>query len=640
MKYIVFNNKKVDTSLFIQLQDMASVLTGIQDIQFRFDYGHYLDKPNKVITASRFWDNLPIHEMEAGYKTDVFLRAIGTYYYTDPKAIEQYMEVLEDIPLKKFGIQLFTFLEDTRLEEWCKRERPGTSGLFHTRRDIYLKYFESQLQVNDNRGYGLDSLFCMLFLTLLADTPELTFSFGSDHQMQHLQEVRFMLYNVFEAKNTADVAHIAEQIVYRLYGHYEKDSMNEYFILPIALSSLKETGSPFDDLKRKSKLKNNDQDDLQHEKEEANREKLPTWHSEAKEGEQSRSFLQFDLESGTKTRLLGGEARVTEDGDQAMGSVQGKSKASKNAHYDTVEVETFSNEENEYGGKGNYGEHNKDAVSIVKRADTPTPREIQLYWEWRDEVEIHIKKLSKTIQKTLEHKKNHPRYPLSFGRLSKHVLPAVLEDFPKVFYKKNSESKEVDAVFMLLVDCSASMYNKMDETKKGIILFHEVLKSLKIPHSIVGFWEEANEVKEGYQPNYYHVIKDFNQSVYSKNGAEIMQLQPQEDNRDGFSIRIAADELKKRKEKHKFLLIFSDGEPAAAHYNENGIVDTKQAVLQARKSGLDVVGMFLSDGMIGEEEEKTMLNIYDKEHVLIPSVHDLPEQFAPLLKRLLLKSIH
>ena len=52
-----------------------------------------------------------------------------------------------------------------------------------------------------------------------------------------------------------------------------------------------------------------------------------------------------------------------------------------------------------------------------------------------------------------------------------------MDDNPRVFYKKNHESKEIDAVFTLLVDCSASMYNKMDETKRGIVLFHEVLKS-------------------------------------------------------------------------------------------------------------------------------------------------------------------
>ena len=85
------------------------------------------------------------------------------------------------------------------------------------------------------------------------------------------------------------------------------------------------------------------------------------------------------------------------------------------------------------------------------------------------------------------------------------------------------------------------------------------------------------------------------------------------------------------REKHKFLLVFSDGEPAAAHYDqENGIVDTHVAVSEARKKGIDVIGMFLSDGYIEESEELTMKNIYGKERLMIASVSELTEQFTPL----------
>jgi nitric oxide reductase activation protein len=166
-----------------------------------------------------------------------------------------------------------------------------------------------------------------------------------------------------------------------------------------------------------------------------------------------------------------------------------------------------------------------------------------------------------------------------------------------------------------------------------------VLKQLQIHHSIIGFWEDANEVKEGYQPNYFHVIHSHEDSLYQNNGAKIMQLEPQEDNRDGFSIRVITKELEKRREKNKFLLVFSDGEPAAAHYDQNGIVDTFVAVSEARKKGIEVIGMFLSDGSIEESEELTMKNIYGKERLMIPSVSELPEHFTPLLKKLLLKTI-
>ncbi|MDY0396126.1 hypothetical protein RWE15_19390 [Virgibacillus halophilus] len=118
-----------------------------------------------------------------------------------------------------------------------------------------------------------------------------------------------------------------------------------------------------------------------------------------------------------------------------------------------------------------------------------------------------------------------------------------------------------------------------------------------------------------------------------------MQLEPEEDNRDGFSIRVMAEKMLARREKHKFLLVFSDGEPAAAHYEQNGIVDTHVAVSEARKRGIEVVGMFLSDGVIDEREDKMMENIYGRERLMVPDVSELPELFTPILKKLLLRAI-
>ncbi len=172
----------------------------------------------------------------------------------------------------------------------------------------------------------------------------------------------------------------------------------------------------------------------------------------------------------------------------------------------------------------------------------------------------------------------------------------------------------------------------MEETKKGVILFHEVLKDLKIPHTIIGFWEEATEVKDNYKPNYAHVIHSFSDSLYQHHGAKIMQLEAQEDNRDGFSIRTAAAELEARNEKNRFLLVFSDGQPAASDYTDNGIIDTTKAVFETRRKNIDVIGMFLAEGDISEQDDTLMRNIYGRERIMVPTATQLPEHFSPLLK--------
>lgn len=72
----------------------------------------------------------------------------------------------------------------------------------------------------------------------------------------------------------------------------------------------------------------------------------------------------------------------------------------------------------------------------------------------------------------------------------------------------------------------------------------------------MGFWEDANEVREGYQPNYFHVIQSHTDSLYLNSGAKIMQLEPEEDNRDGYSIRVATMELEKGAKKPFLARIF------------------------------------------------------------------------------------
>jgi nitric oxide reductase activation protein len=152
-----------------------------------------------------------------------------------------------------------------------------------------------------------------------------------------------------------------------------------------------------------------------------------------------------------------------------MASVQGSSGESKQKDYS--ELESLDKKESNKGHQGEslYGEENKDAVKVVKAADAPSIQDTKLYRGFVEDIEPFKRKLANTIEKTLEHKKNAPRKDLVYGRLSKRLLPLVFDENPRVFYKKNQVSKEMDAVFTLLIDCSASMNNKMEETKRGFM---------------------------------------------------------------------------------------------------------------------------------------------------------------------------
>ncbi|MFS0674567.1 vWA domain-containing protein [Ornithinibacillus sp. 179-J 7C1 HS] len=634
----VFNDRRVDTNLFLQLQDLATVLSGDADIKFEYNYGSIIDLIEYKLTASRFWDNTSYEIKEAGLKTDVYLRAIGTLKYSTIPELKNFIYDITDSSLPKFANQLFALLEDLRLEEIIKKERPGTKRAFAIRRQAYQHYFSSQLIVNATRSFPLDELFCLIYLQLVSVTPDPTFPKATQGQLDMLDDLKPLLFQVFEAQTTADTTRITAQIVFRLTEY--KDTLNEYFVFPISHVERYEKNTLFDELTRTDSLSNDDFEEVDQDESEYFEQEFSTWHRENKNENRKQNFLQFELEQGTKTSILGGGPRETEDGDQAMASIQGASSQTKQNDYSDMEaLEKDESSSNQGGKPDEFGEENRDAVKIDKIANPPSHEDIADYQDFVRDIEPYKRKLAKTIEKTIEHKKNEPRRDLVFGRLSKKLLPVITDENPRVFYKKNEDTNEFDAVFTLLVDCSASMHNKMEETRRGIVLFHEVLKHLKIPHSILGFWEDANEVKEGYQPNYFHRIHSFTDSFYEQNGPKIMQLEPEEDNRDGFSIRVVSKELEARREKNKFLLVFSDGEPAAANYDQNGIVDTNLAVSEARKKGIEVIGMFLANGEIEEREDNTMQNIYGRERIMIPSVADLPEHFAPLLKKLLLKTI-
>lgn len=634
-----FHDSRVNTKIFMQLQDLTTVLAANPELNFSYSYGAVADLFANKITASRYWEKLDSKTMEAGLKSDVILRAVGTLRYSDVPAMQRYTKNIEEAELPKFASQLFSLFEDIRLEEIVKKERPGTKRIFRIRKNYLKHYFTQQLAANVTRSFPLDELFCLIYLLIQSEHPDPEFPRANEEQLNWLESLKPLLYSLFEAKTTQEIARLCEQVVFRLNLHY-KDAANEYFIFPIGHLDNYTKNTLFDELTRTDDLVNDDEEDVDKEESEYFDETFSTWHRENKNEDRKQNFLQFELEQGTRTSMLGGGARETEDADQAMGSIQGTAGESKEKDYSQLEaLDKQAAKDAKQGSESVYGEENTDAVKLWKEARIPEHEEEALYQEFVKEIEVYQRKLANTIKKTIEHKKNRPRKDLLVGRLSKKLLPLVLEDSQRVFYKKNQESDEVDAAFTLLIDCSASMVNKMEETKKGIVLFHEVLKQLKIPHGIIGFWEDANEVKKGYQPNYFHMIHRHSDSLYQNNGAKIMQLEPEEDNRDGFSIRVALKDLETRQEKNKFLLVFSDGEPAAAGYDQNGIVDTYLAVSEGRKKGMDVIGMFLADGEIGEREEIIMQNIYGKERIMVPTVAELPELFASLLKKLLLKAI-
>ena len=192
-----WNDSEIDSAFYLQMQDLTTVLTGDSSFKFIYSYGSFIDLFNRELAGSSLWDVPYKKNQEAGYKTDLYLRILGTMRYSDIHVLKEYFSDLSNIVISKFASQLVTFLEDMRLESMIEKERPGTKEDFHIRNTYLKHYFLTQLKTNIVRGFALDELFCLIYLRLYADEPDPDFDMANHKQIDQLKriETRILMYS-------------------------------------------------------------------------------------------------------------------------------------------------------------------------------------------------------------------------------------------------------------------------------------------------------------------------------------------------------------------------------------------------------------------------------------------------------------
>ena len=240
------------------------------------------------------------------------------------------------------------------------------------------------------------------------------------------------------------------------------------------------------------------------------------------------------------------------------------------------------------------------------------PEEIDEYEKERyriikSKVNPYIKDFTKSIRKVITFRKNNSKVRnKKSGKLDNRNLYKYKTDKTDLFYKKRKDLP--DLTFMLLVDGSGSMSIYGNRDKRALeasVMFHEGLKTLKIKHALWSFatnmhrrrYDRAGYCDEAV--NQRHI--NFEDSLKSRFDYGIMNYQGEGENRDGFSIRLAAEELKKQKEEKKIMFVISDGQPS--HQNGNyrfyegnrALDDTKKAIIEAERKGITLVGISIGN---------------------------------------------
>lgn len=625
-RFIKFNDEQLDAKQVMMLQDLARLLLKDEQTQVKIQKFPFYNPFSNTLITSWFWSHRPHHIEQAGLKTDVLLAAY-VYQHMDIDIVNHVLHN-DDFHHTKFFHQLFKLLEDVRILELIRKERPSTAKYIDLRLDTRLAFTDSQINVYKTKTVFTDLLFLNLERAFLSqnfyDVPSIHPTF--DDVLVNMYQY---LPNIFQNKTSEDNMYLAERIMYQVDDLLKEDMLNEYYYLPLKLyEDIQATA--FEDLKRTdaSNTDGNDKHQSEEDVETAEAE-TKTADSETKGG----AYLEMELHEGENSEVIADNdtAREGDSTDDMTDMMTKKGKGSQN---------TLDHDEGGFIGQNQAFalEGINKNVKVEWKVPNIQPQHILDYQHSKNDVQFEIKDLIQIIKKTINREHQDERHNLTKGRLQKDLINWFIDDQYKLFYKKQDLSKTFDATFTLLVDASASMHDKMDETIKGVVLFHETLKSLNIKHEILAFNEDAFEADDREQPNIIDEIINYNYSIFEKEGPRIMSLEPQDDNRDGVAIRIASERLLQRSHQQRFLIVFSDGEPSAFNYSQDGIIDTYEAVETARKFGIEVFNVFLSQEAITEDIEQTIHNIYGQFSIFVEGVEHLPNLLSPLLKKLLLKS--
>ncbi|WP_422428058.1 MULTISPECIES: vWA domain-containing protein [Bacillales] len=625
-RFIKFNDEQLDAKQVMMLQDLARLLLKNEQTQVKIQKFPYYDPINNTLITSSFWSHRNEYVETTGLKTDVMLAAYG-YQMMDEKVVNH---VIQNHEFKhpKFYQQLFKLLEDQRILSTIAKERPSTKSAIQMRNEVRLNYNKTQINVYRTKTTFTDLLFLYLEASFITenfyDIPQI------HPQIDDVLNNMYMyLPNFFYNKTSEDNMYLVERIMFQIDDILKEDMLNEYYHLPKKVYESIQA-LQFEDLTRTdasntdgSSNENKDEDSVSEEMESNNQDSAS----------QGGAYLEMELHEGENSQVIGDNDN-TREGDPADDMTDMQTKKGKGSS---------NNIEDDQGGSVG---HNQafalkginENVEIKWNIPEIQPQFIHQYQKVESDVQFETKDLIQIIQKTIDREYQDERHNLTKGRLQKNLLNWFIDDQYKLFYKKQDLSQSFDATFTLLVDASASMQDKMEETIKGVVLFHETLKSLNVKHEILAFNEDAFDADEANQPNIIDEIITYNRSMMDKDGPRIMALEPQDDNRDGVAIRIGSERLMRRSHNQRFLIVFSDGEPSAYNYSQDGILDTYEAVETARNMGIEVFNVFLSQEPITEDIEQTIHNIYGQYALFVEGVENLPSQLSPLLKKLLLKS--
>lgn len=603
----------------IKMEHLARALSQNPSISLTIRKLMEFQPKTESMSISHFWQHRETHIQHKGQLSDLYLLTLGFWRQFDLSDWELYREKVEQSHLRELAFQLLLSAEEFRLSNLISKQRPGTIESFAIREEVYVAYHEQQLQVNLSKGFLSDALYSYLYISLRKNIV-----FDNELYPSYFERILEKWHFIFDSASTDQNCKICLDILYFLEDIISKDLIHTFMSIH---ENLMDTNYA-----EKAKNKVNQENSKEDSNSDSIEEMFNSWHRENEK--EKGNHLEFDLNAGNKGKVNNGRFEEGNETNEIQSEAGGSSVSSKN---EKQQAKGTSNKKSDFIKQSGqrFGDEHVNVTYVEKRMSLNTHlSQKEKIEEVRIQQKPYVKSFIKEIRKRIEQKQTNKRTNLSMGRLTTKLTTLVIDDRPKPFYKKQKPAIPLDAVFGLLVDSSASMMDKMDETKKAVLLFHDVLRNLGIRHDIVSYNEDAYEATEKEQPNsfvYCHQVEDGT----IDNAGAIFSLEAQEDNRDGLAIRWMSERLQYRSEKHKFILLFSDGEPSAFGYAANGIIDTAEAVIEVEKKGIHFLHLFLSSEEPVEEQLHVFRMMFGPNTAVAKNVDEFTSQTLRLLRRML-----
>lgn len=237
--------------------------------------------------------------------------------------------------------------------------------------------------------------------------------------------------------------------------------------------------------------------------------------------------------------------------------------------------------------------------------------------------------ISRQLQKSLvkqlkENRRGGKQTGLIMGRrLDAHAL---CRNDGKVFYKNNLPNEIPELVVGLLLDESGSMSScdRCTYARAAAIILYDFCESLGIPVMVYGHSTDYYDGHNSVELFSYAEFDGFDRDDKYR----LMDISARGSNRDGAALRYVAENLAKRPEAVKLLILVSDGQPADSGYYGTAAEEDLRGIKQEYQRK----GILFVAAAIGNDKQN-IERIYGDSFLDISDLNQLPTKLTNVVKR-------